>query len=87
VPVAEHRKQPAVADKVGDDLFDDGIPPGLLAIEVVVERSLGDVRGGENGIDAGTLKTASVDLPKSCTQQAFPGTLWITEPSLPVVST
>jgi hypothetical protein len=42
--------------KFCDLLFDDGIAQGLLALEVVIERSLGDVGGGENFIDAGTLK-------------------------------
>ena len=43
--------------KFCDVLFDDGISQGFLAVEVVIERSLGDVGGGENCIDAGTLET------------------------------
>ncbi len=56
LPVAKKRTQPPVADKFCDDLFDDGISEGFLAVEVVIERSLGDVSGGENCIDARTLK-------------------------------
>src|SRR5580704_17236328 len=55
-PLAPHRTQPPVARKFCDFLFDNGIAQGLLALEVVVERSLGDVGGGENCIDARTLK-------------------------------
>jgi hypothetical protein len=56
LPVAEHRTQPPVVDKFCHDLFDDGISQGFLALEVVIVRSLGDVGGDENCIDAGTLE-------------------------------
>jgi len=56
LPVAKKRTQPPVLDKLCDDLFDDGISQGFLALEVVVESSLGDISGGENCIDARTLE-------------------------------
>ena len=56
LPAAEHRTQPPVVDKFCDDLLDDGISQGFLAVEMVVERSFGDIGGGENGIDARTLE-------------------------------
>jgi hypothetical protein len=59
---------------------------GFLGLEVIVERSLGDVGSGENCIDAGTLKAGSVDLSKGRLQQAFPCTLRITGLSLFLVS-
>jgi len=55
-PLATHRTQPPVARKFCDFLFDNGIAQGFLALEVVIECSLGDVGGGENCIDAGTLE-------------------------------
>ena len=51
----------------------------FLALEMMIERSLGDVSGGQNRIDAGTLEAVSVNLPKSRLQQPLPCTLWITE--------
>ena len=56
LPVAKQRTQPTVVDKFCDDLVDDGISKGFLALEVVIERSLGDIGGGENCIDAGILE-------------------------------
>ena len=56
LPLAKQRTQPVVASKFCDDLIDDGISQGFLALEVVIERALGDVGGGENCIDAGTLE-------------------------------
>jgi hypothetical protein len=43
----------------------------FLALEVVVERSFGDVSGGENSIDPGALEPVSVNLAKRCLQQAL----------------
>jgi hypothetical protein len=74
-------------DELCDDLIDDCISQGFLALEVVIERSLGDVGSGENGIDAGTLEARSMNLPKSRLQQALPSALRITESSLPRVPT
>ena len=55
-PFAKQRTQPPVVDEFCDDLVDDGISKGFFAIEVMIERSLGDVGGVENCIDAGTLE-------------------------------
>src|SRR5215472_15123021 len=76
------RTQPFVLGEFCDDLFDDGMAEIFLAIEMVVERSLGDIGGSQNGIDAGTLESRSVDLAKTRSQQAFPGALWIAQSSL-----
>src|SRR5947209_15105433 len=76
------RKQPPVTWEFCDDLFDDGMSEIFLALEMVVERSLGDIGGSENRIDAGTLESRSVDFSKTSLQQAFPRALWITQPLL-----
>ena len=39
-----------------DDLVNDGIPQRLLAVEVVIERTLREVSSGKNCIDASTLE-------------------------------
>ena len=54
----------------------------FLAIEMVVECSLGDIGGSQNRIDARTLEARSIDLLKARLQQAFPRPLWITPSSL-----
>jgi hypothetical protein len=54
--LATHGTQPPIVRKFCDLLFDDGISQGFLAVEVIIERSLGDVGGGENCIDASTLE-------------------------------
>ena len=51
----------------------------FLALEVVVERSFGDVSGGENSLDPGALEPLSVNLAKRCLQQALPGALRIAQ--------
>jgi hypothetical protein len=53
---------------------------------MVVERSLGDIGGGQNCINPGTLEAVSVNLPKGRLQQVFPRALRITGPSRPVVT-
>nr|WP_263349796.1 hypothetical protein [Acidicapsa acidisoli] len=53
---AKQRAQPPVANNLCDDFVDDGISKSFFAIEVMIERSLGDIGGGENCIDAGTLE-------------------------------
>ena len=60
----------------------NGISQSLLAFEMVVERSLGEVGCGQNCIDPGTLEAVSVNLPKSRLQQVFSRALRITQPSL-----
>src|ERR1700758_817063 len=55
----------------------------FLALEVVVERSLGDVGGGENSIDPGALEPVSVNLAKRCLQQALSRALRIARLSCP----
>ena len=52
----QQRTQPLGADVWRDDLFDDGVSQSFLAVEVVVERSLGDPGGRQNCIDAGALE-------------------------------
>jgi hypothetical protein len=59
---------------------------GFLIMKMMVERPFGDISGGENCIYTGTLEAFSVDFPKSGLQQAFPCTLWITEPWLRLVT-
>src|SRR5215469_7436910 len=81
------RTQPVVLGEFCDDLLDDGISEIFLAIEMVVERSLGDIGGSQNRIDAGTPKSRSVDFPKTCLQQAFSRLLWITQSSLLISAT
>src|ERR1700746_3393020 len=56
LPVAKQRMQPPIADKFLDDLVHDGISQSFLAFEMVVEGALGDVGGGKNCVDAGTLE-------------------------------
>jgi hypothetical protein len=51
----------------------------FLALEVVVERSFGDVGGGENSIDPGALEPVSVNLAKRCLQQALARALRIAQ--------
>src|SRR6516162_10145107 len=51
----------------------------FLALEVVVERSFGDVGGGENSIDPGALEPVSVNLAKRCLQQALSRALRIAQ--------
>src|SRR6266481_3869202 len=46
------RKHPPVMGEFCDDLFDNGISQSFLVFKMVVKRSLGDVGGGQNGIDA-----------------------------------
>ena len=87
LPAAKQRTQPPVANDLCDDFVDDCISQGFFAVEVMIERSLGDIGGGENCIDAGTLEARSVDLPKCRLQQAFPCTLWITDLRLFLVTT
>src|SRR5579872_3255984 len=79
------RPQPLVLREFCDDLFDDGISQSFLAVEMVVERSLGDIGGGQNRIDAGALESRPVDLLESRSHQAFPCTLWITQSALSVM--
>jgi hypothetical protein len=69
-----------------DDLFDNGMSQSFLAFEMVVERSLCDIGGGQNCINPGTLEAVPVNLPKGRLQQVFPRALRITGPSRPVVS-
>ena len=59
------REQPPVTGEFCDDLFDNGVAQGILVFEMVVERSFGDIGGRENGIDACTLESRSVDLAKA----------------------
>ena len=54
--LALHRMQPPVARKGCNLLFNHGIAQGFFALEVVIERALGDVGGGENCVDAGALE-------------------------------
>src|SRR5579864_3467739 len=86
VLAALQRKHPPVTGEFRDDLFDNGISQSFLAFEMVVERSLCDIGGGENCVDPGTLEAVSVNLPKGRLQQVLPRALWITEPSLPLVT-
>jgi hypothetical protein len=51
----------------------------FFALEVVVERSFGDVGGGENSIDPGALEPVSVNLAKRCLQQALSRALSIAQ--------
>src|SRR5262249_20371552 len=55
----------------------------FLALEVIVERSFGDVGGGENSIDSGALEPVSVNLAKRCLQQALSRALRIARLSCP----
>jgi hypothetical protein len=73
------RKHPPVTGEFGDDLFDNGIPQSFLTFEMVVERSLGDIRSGQNCIDPGTLEAVSENLPKGRLQQVFPRALRIAQ--------
>ncbi len=59
------RKHPPVAGKFSDDLLNNGMSQSFLSFEMVIERSLGDVGGGQNRIDPSTLEAVSVNLPKS----------------------
>src|SRR6202041_144714 len=81
------RKQPPVTGEFSDDLFDNGISQSLLVFEMVVERSLGDVGGGQNCIYPGTLEAHFVNLSKSSLQQALPRALRIAQPSRPTFRT
>src|SRR5215472_8099156 len=81
------RTQPVVLGEFCDDLLDDGISEIFLAIEMVVQRSLGDIGGSQNRIDAGIPESRSVDLPKTRLQQALPRALWITQSSLLIPTT
>src|ERR1700730_2420935 len=56
-------------------------PQGFLVVEVVIQRPLGDPSYGQNGVQAGTLETRSVDLAGRRLQQALPGALRIAQPS------
>ena len=74
------RKGPPVTGNSCNDLFDNGIPQSFLAFEMVVERSLRDVGGGQNGLYSGTLEDVSVNFAKTRLQQAFPRPLRIAQP-------
>jgi hypothetical protein len=74
------RKGPSVTGNTCNDLFDNGIPQSFLAFEMVVERSLRDVGGGQNCIYSGTLEAVSVNFAKTRLQQAFPRPLRIAQP-------
>ena len=80
VLAALKRPHPFAVDVGGDDLFDDGVSQGFLAVEVVVQRALGDPSYGQNGVQAGTLETRSVDLAGCRLQQALPRALRIAQP-------
>jgi len=56
LPAAKQRMQPIVTNDLCDDLVDNCISKGFFAIEVMIERPLGDIGGLENCIDAGTLE-------------------------------
>ena len=62
-------------DVGGDDLIDDGVSQGFLALEVVVQCALGDPGYFQNGVQAGTLETRSVNLTECRLQQALPRAL------------
>ena len=66
-------------DVGADDLSDDGVSQNFLAFEVVVQCALGDASYGQNGVQAGTLETRSVDLAGCRPQQALPRALRIAE--------
>jgi hypothetical protein len=55
-----------------DDVFDYGVSQGFLAGEMIVKCSLGDPSGGQDCVEAGTLKTRFVSLPKCRLQQELP---------------
>src|ERR1700758_5377499 len=57
----------------------------FLALEVVVERSFGDVSGGEDSIDAGALEPVSVNLAKRCLQQALSRALRVAQLGRPAL--
>src|SRR6202041_41626 len=57
----------------------------FLALEVVVERSFGDVGGRENSIDPSALEPVSVNLAKRCLQQALSRALRIAQPCSPAL--
>src|ERR1700758_2526325 len=57
----------------------------FLALEVVVERSFGDVSGGENSIDPGALEPVSVNLAKRCLQQALSRALRVAQLGRPAL--
>src|SRR5215469_14871318 len=76
---ASQRKQPPVGCNCCDNLFDNGVSQSFLAFEMVVERSLRDLGGRQNCIYPRALEAHSVDLSKSCLQQARarpPGVAW-----------
>jgi hypothetical protein len=56
LPAAKQRTQPIDANDLCDDFVDGCISKGFFAIEVMIERSLGDIGGFENCIDASTLE-------------------------------
>src|SRR5580698_11647257 len=74
------RAHPLAVDVGGDDLFDDGVPQGFLAVEVVVQCALGDSGYGQNRVQAGALEPRSVDLAGCRLQQALPRALRIAQP-------
>src|SRR5579872_6857495 len=81
VRAATQRKQPLVAGHYCDHLVDNGVSQGFLAIEVVIQRALGNPGCCQNCVQSGTLETRFVNLLECCLQQAFPRVLWITPAS------
>ena len=78
-------ERPPLTGEFCNDLFDNGVSKSLLALEMVVERSLGNVRGGQNRIDSGALEAVFVNLPERRLQQVLARAPGIARSFLPVL--
>ena len=54
------RTRAIFARDTDDDLIDDGVSERFLAVEIVVERALGDFRSGENAVQPRSLISAAI---------------------------
>jgi hypothetical protein len=76
MPVLDDPCRP-LAENIRNYFVHDRIPEGFLAVEVVLQRPLGDARRGENRIHVSAAGIGLVVFPKSSLQQELSRALWI----------